>query len=78
MELWDSSGVGLPAMMALVSKPGMQEVELWGVAGAEEHEERLQQVARRLGVRLSVHSRGATYLYDLYEEDDLSEDGSYA
>jgi hypothetical protein len=48
------SSVGLPAMMVLVSKLGMQEVELRQVQGAAGHEARLQHVARLLGVQLSV------------------------
>jgi hypothetical protein len=74
------SRLGLPALMALVGKAGMQEVELQGVEGAEEHEERLQRVARRLGVQLTVlggwyglHDMTSNYSSD---EDDAPEDGS--
>jgi hypothetical protein len=67
--LHDCSSVGLPALMALVSKAGMQEVELQGVEGAEEHEARLQRVAQRLGVQLSVTNYWALgYLEDGYDE----------
>jgi hypothetical protein len=66
--------VGLPAMMALVSKPGMREVHLCLVEGAKEHEERLQRVARRLGVQLTVTDCLKMLLFD--EDDDLtSEEG---
>ncbi len=80
VELQFCGSVGLPAMMALVSKPGMREVELGGVAGAEEHEERLQGLARQLGVELTVED-GLTGLlldddsYMTSEEGDESEDG---
>jgi hypothetical protein len=47
---------GLPAMMALVSKRGMQEVELGGVEDAQQHEALLQRVARQLGVELTVEA----------------------
>jgi hypothetical protein len=73
--------VGLPAMMALVSKPGMREVQLGGVEDAQEHEERLQRVARRLGVQLTVtHPASAVFwdedgMYTSSEEGDESEDG---
>jgi hypothetical protein len=66
--------VGLPAMMALVSKPGMREVELRGVVGAQEHEACLQRVARQLGVRLTVTDDEK----DLVDQDDdsTSEEGN--
>jgi hypothetical protein len=78
--LQECSDVGLPALMALVSKAGMQEVELRRVEGAEEHEARLQRVARRLGVQLSVNRRTPPLLYDTddeftSEEGDEPEDG---
>jgi hypothetical protein len=77
------SNVGLPALMALVSKAGMREVELGGIAGAEEHEERLKRVARRLGVQLTVTGEheydsclsDAEDDYASTEEGDESEDG---
>ncbi len=43
-------------MMALVSKRGMQEVELGGVEDAQQHEALLQRVARQLGVELTVEA----------------------
>jgi hypothetical protein len=60
--------VGLPALVALVSKAGMQEVVLMSVAGAEEHEARLQRVARRLGVQLTVTRWAALSL--LHDDGD--------
>ncbi len=73
--------VGLPAMTALVSKPGMREVELRGMAGAQEHKARLQRVARQLGVQLTVTHSMYAFLgdedgcYTPSEDGDESEDG---
>jgi hypothetical protein len=69
------SCVGLPALMALVSKAGMQEVELREVEGAEEHEACLQRVARRLGVQLTVTSDLADGLCDQDEDYSSAEEG---
>ncbi len=82
VELEGCSSVGLPAMMALVCKRGMQEVKLHDVEGADEHEECLQQVARHLGVQLTVAEFMGGYFWDgdddfsSAEEGDVSEDGS--
>jgi hypothetical protein len=61
--------VGLPAMMALVSKVGMQEVELRKVEGSDAHKDCLQRAARQLGVQLIVtscytHSQFLDRFYD--------------
>jgi hypothetical protein len=71
VELEGCSSVGLPAMMALVCKRGMQEVKLHDVEGAYEHEECLQQVARRLCVQLSV-TRFIRNNYFWDDDDDFS------
>jgi hypothetical protein len=71
----------LSAMMSLVSKPGMQQVELGGVEAVGEDEERLQRMARRLGVRLTVQDRiGCNFWnsvdeYDCYTGYSSDEDG---
>jgi hypothetical protein len=75
VALQECGGLGLPALMALVSKPGMQEVELWGVEGAEEHEACLQRVARRLGVQLTVSSDLADGLCDQDEDYSSADEG---
>jgi hypothetical protein len=64
---------GLPAMMALVSKRGMQEVELGGVEDAQQHEALLQRVARQLGVELTVEARVQFVFWD--RDDEFSEGG---
>jgi hypothetical protein len=73
--------VGLPAMTALVSKPGMREVALRGVKGGEEVlEERLQRVARQLGVQLThststnVHFWDRTGCYSSSEDDEQEQE----
>jgi hypothetical protein len=70
--LQDCRSVGLPAMMALVSKPGMREVQLRRVEGAREHEARLQGLARQLGVQLTVTAGVDSLFLDGSDQSDGS------
>jgi hypothetical protein len=64
-----------PEAMSLISKPGMQEVELRGIGVSDEQEERLKLVAGQLGVRLSMTCAEPSQFVDADSDCTSDEEG---